>query len=83
MNNFTYSIPTTVFFGEGSIKKLPKEILKCADNVLIVYGGGSIKNNGIYMCCLNNIMYSVERIFFGSRNVFFIKQQSKIGAYEG
>lgn len=48
MNNFTYSIPTTVFFGEGSIKKLPKEILKYADNVLIVYGGGSIKNNGIY-----------------------------------
>ena len=48
MNNFTYSIPTTVFFGKGSIKKLPKEILKYADNILIVYGGGSIKKNGIY-----------------------------------
>ena len=48
MNNFTYSIPTTVFFGEGSIKKLPKEILKYADNILIVYGGDSIKKNSIY-----------------------------------
>lgn len=48
MNNFTYSIPTKVFFGEGSIKKLPKEILKYSKNILIVYGGGSIKRNGIY-----------------------------------
>ena len=48
MLNFEYSIPTEIFFGEGQIKVLGKEILKYGDRVLLVYGGGSIKRNGIY-----------------------------------
>ena len=48
MLNFEYSIPTEIFFGEGQIKVLGKEILKYGDRVLLVYGGGSIKKNGIY-----------------------------------
>ncbi|MEA4920853.1 MAG: iron-containing alcohol dehydrogenase [Clostridiaceae bacterium] len=48
MYNFDYSIPTKIFFGKGQITKLPSEIKKVASRVLLVYGGGSIKKNGIY-----------------------------------
>ncbi len=48
MKNFTYSIPTTVHFGQGQIKKLGAEIAKRSTRVLMVYGGGSIKRNGVY-----------------------------------
>lgn len=48
MLNFTYYNPTTVYFGEGQIRVLSKEIKKYGSKVLLVYGGGSIKKNGIY-----------------------------------
>ncbi len=48
MMNFNYSIPTKIYFGEGQIKVLGKEIKKFGNQVLLVYGGGSIKKNGIY-----------------------------------
>lgn len=48
MKSFTYSIPTTVYFGEGEISHLGAEIAKRSTRVLLVYGGGSIKRNGVY-----------------------------------
>ncbi len=48
MRNFTYSIPTIVHFGHGQVAALPQEILKYGTKVLLVYGGGSIKQNGAY-----------------------------------
>lgn len=48
MFNFDYSIPTQVFFGKGQISVLGKQIKRYGSKVLIVYGGGSIKKNGIY-----------------------------------
>lgn len=48
MKNFTYSIPTVVHFGEGQIKKLGAEIAARARKVLVVYGGGSVKRNGVF-----------------------------------
>ena len=47
MMNFTFYNPTRIHFGEGQITKITKEIPKDA-RVLVVYGGGSIKTNGIY-----------------------------------
>ncbi|MCK0131371.1 iron-containing alcohol dehydrogenase [Flavobacteriaceae bacterium F08102] len=47
MKNFIFKNPTKIIFGKGSIEKLANEIPKGA-NVLILYGGGSIKKNGIY-----------------------------------
>lgn len=47
MQNFNYSIPTKIYFGKGQIKKLEK-LSQFGDKVLLVYGGGSIKRNGIY-----------------------------------
>ena len=49
MNAFTYSYPTKVYFGEKAAEKhLPAELAKVGPNVLLAYGGGSIKINGIY-----------------------------------
>ena len=46
MNNFTYHNPTRIHFGQGQIAKLSEEIPADA-KVLITYGGGSIKKNGV------------------------------------
>lgn len=48
MLNFNYNIPTRVFFGEGKIDVLGKQIKKYGSRVLLVYGGGSIKKIGVY-----------------------------------
>lgn len=48
MLNFNYSIPTEVFFGRGQIEVLGEQIKKHGSKVLLTYGGGSIKSNGIY-----------------------------------
>lgn len=47
MNNFTYSIPTVIHFGKGMISHLT-ELTESGKNVLLVYGGGSIKRSGLY-----------------------------------
>lgn len=48
MKNFVYNIPTKIFFGKGQVEKIGPEILKYGKKVLLVYGKGSIKSNGIY-----------------------------------
>lgn len=47
MNNFEFKNPTKIIFGKDTIKKLAKEI-PADEKVLLLYGGGSIKKNGIY-----------------------------------
>lgn len=47
MNNFTYSVPTVIHFGRGQIARL-SELRESGTKVLMVYGGGSIKKNGVY-----------------------------------
>ncbi|MGO3183100.1 MAG: iron-containing alcohol dehydrogenase [Aequorivita sp.] len=47
MNNFEFKNPTKIIFGKDSIEKLANEIPENA-KVLLLYGGGSIKKNGIY-----------------------------------
>lgn len=47
MNNFKYKNPTKILFGKGQIANLSKEIPEDS-KILMLYGGGSIKKNGIY-----------------------------------
>jgi NADP-dependent alcohol dehydrogenase len=47
MLNFSFQNTTKIFFGEGQIKAISKAIPKDA-KVLVTYGGGSIKANGVY-----------------------------------
>ncbi len=44
---FTYQNPTLIEFGQNKIEKL-KDLIPKDTNVLVVYGGGSIKKNGVY-----------------------------------
>lgn len=46
MNNFTLYNPTKIIFGNGTIKDIVKEISK-ESKILIIYGGGSVKRNGV------------------------------------
>lgn len=48
MQNFIFNANTEMIFGKGQIEKLPNVLRNYGENVLLVYGGGSIKNNGIY-----------------------------------
>ncbi len=48
LGNFSYCNPTKLYFGETSLKYLNRELPKYGPNVVIAYGGGSIKKNGIY-----------------------------------
>ena len=49
MNTFTYRYPVKVYFGEkAAADNLAAELRKAGPNVLLAYGGGSIKKNGIY-----------------------------------
>lgn len=48
IGNFTYNTPTKLYFGKDCIKDLPAELGKYGKNVLLTYGGGSIKRTGLY-----------------------------------
>ena len=48
LGNFKYSNPTKLYFGGDSLNNLKEELAGYGKNVQLVYGGGSIKKNGIY-----------------------------------
>lgn len=48
LGNFSYCNPTKLYFGENAVQNLGDELKKYGKNVVLVYGGGSIKKNGIY-----------------------------------
>ncbi|MFD1358663.1 iron-containing alcohol dehydrogenase [Fictibacillus halophilus] len=48
MNEYIYYNPTRLVFGKNQIKTLKDELGRYGKKVLVVYGGGSIKRNGLY-----------------------------------
>lgn len=48
LGNFTYCNPTKLYFGDDVRKNLNDELTHYGPKVLLTYGGGSIKRNGIY-----------------------------------
>jgi hypothetical protein len=48
MQNFTFYSPTRILFGKGQIENLGEQVKQYGSRVLLVYGKGSIKKNGIY-----------------------------------
>lgn len=63
MNEFVYSYPTKVLFGEkAAAKHLPAELSKVGQTVMLAYGGGSIKRNGIYDELLSVLQAAGKRI---------------------
>lgn len=48
LGNFMYANATRLYFGDESLQYLKEELPKYGDKVMLIYGGGSIKKNGIY-----------------------------------
>jgi len=48
MRNFQFCVGTNILFGRGQEEKLPELLRAYGNRVLITYGGGSIKKNGLY-----------------------------------
>ena len=48
MENFVHDIPTKVYFGKGVLSQLDSALRQFGKNVLLTYGGGSIKRSGLY-----------------------------------
>ena len=62
MYNFTFHVPTTIHFGKGQISHLA-DLAGYGKKVLLCYGGGSIKRNGIYDQATKNLSDAGLEIF--------------------
>ncbi|MGE7623011.1 iron-containing alcohol dehydrogenase [Viridibacillus sp. NPDC096237] len=58
MQNFTFWNPTKLIFGQGQLEQIKTEVPKYGKKVLVVYGAGSIKRNGLY----DNVMNMLNEI---------------------
>lgn len=63
LGNFTYCNPTRLYFGKDALDGLNKELPKFGKNVLLVYGVGSIKKNGIYDKVLEICVKNSKNVF--------------------
>ena len=67
MYNFEYKNPVKIIFGKGTIAKVANEIPKNV-KILLTYGGGSIKQNGVYDQ-VKNALKDAEILEFGGIEV--------------
>lgn len=63
LGNFTYCNPTKLYFGKDALDGLNEELPKYGKNVLLVYGGGSIKKNGVYDKVIKILKANGKEIF--------------------
>ncbi len=63
LGDFTYCNPTKLYFGKDAMKGLSEELPKYGKNVLLVYGGGSVKKNGIYDQVLKILKANGKEVF--------------------
>lgn len=63
LGNFSFSNPTKLYFGEDSLNYLNEELPKYGKNVQLIYGGGSIKKNGIYEQVVKILKENGKEIF--------------------
>lgn len=59
MNNFEFCVSTDVLFGKGQEEQLPEKLLPFGKKILLTYGGGSIKKNGLYDK-IRNLLHEFE-----------------------
>ena len=63
LGNFTYCNPTKLYFGKDALDGLNAELPKYGKNVLLVYGGGSVKKNGIYDKVVSALKANGKEVF--------------------
>ncbi len=60
--NFEYYNPTKLIFGENGVDKLKDELANYGTNILLVYGGGSIKKTGLYDKVMNALNEANKKV---------------------
>ncbi|GLC90522.1 iron-containing alcohol dehydrogenase [Lysinibacillus piscis] len=63
MNAFTFYNPVKLHFGADTLEKLANELTQFGEKVLVVYGGGSIKRNGVYEAVVEVLKKADKTIF--------------------
>lgn len=63
MNSFEFQNPTKIIFGEGAIETLARELAPFGQRVLLVYGKGAIRREGIYDAALNQLKAAGKEVF--------------------
>ena len=63
MNAFSFYNPVKIHFGEGSVERLKDELSQYGENILVVYGGGSIKQNGVYDDVIKQLNELNKKVF--------------------
>lgn len=76
LGSFSYCSPTKPYFGKDSLQCLNEELPKYGANVMLTYGGGSIKKNGIYVIANGKTVFAdagvmpnptVEKLYEGCK----------------
>ena len=62
LGNFSYQNATKLYFGEDSLDYLNEELPKYGQNVVLIYGGGSIKKNGIYDAVIKILEFNGKNV---------------------
>ena len=57
MNNFIFENPTKIYFGRGCVKEYLASLVSGYQRIMLAYGEGSIKKNGIY----DEILYILKK----------------------
>jgi alcohol dehydrogenase YqhD (iron-dependent ADH family) len=78
MLNYIHEIPTRIFFGEGQIEQLADILQPLGKKVLLCYGGGSIKENGLY----DTVMNILNKGGFEVSELSGIEPNPRIGSVE-
>jgi alcohol dehydrogenase len=63
VDNFTFWNPTKLIFGKGQLEELKNEVPQYGKKILLVYGGGSIKRNGLYETVMNYLKQMDAHVF--------------------
>ena len=63
LGNFAYSNPTKLYFGDDALSFLSEELKNYGSKVMLTYGGGSIKRNGIYDDVIRILKESGKEVF--------------------
>lgn len=85
MNNFTFHNPTKLVFGKDSILELPK-LLPSDAKILLTFGGGSVKHNGVYEAVISQLSGFQTVEFWGiepNPKVETLRKAIALGKQEG
>ncbi|MFJ7185692.1 iron-containing alcohol dehydrogenase [Lysinibacillus xylanilyticus] len=63
MDSFTFYNPVRLHFGENALEKFSDELARHGKKVLVVYGGGSVKKNGVYNAVIEKLQEADKTIF--------------------